>query len=175
MILVCYDGSADARAAVERAARLFPDEPATVLTVWEPFVEVVARTTVGPGLVATVPDADEIDQASSKEAERTAAEGAELASNLGMTALSRSCAQGTTTARAILAEADRLGAEAIVMGSRGLTGVKSLLLGSVSHEVIQHADRTVVVVPSPDVATSRAREVRRQEDSALSGQAASNG
>jgi nucleotide-binding universal stress UspA family protein len=173
MILVCYDGSADARAAVERAARLFPDEPATVLTVWEPFVEVVARTTVG--LVPTVPDADEIDQASSKEAEQTAAEGAELASNLGMTALSRSCAQGTTTARAILAEADRLGAEAIVMGSRGLTGVKSLLLGSVSHEVIQHADRTVVVVPSPDVATSRAREVRRQEDSALSGQAASNG
>ena len=45
------------------------------------------------------------------------------------------------------------------MGSRGLTGVKSLLLGSVSHEVIQHADRTVVVVPSPHVAESRAKEI----------------
>jgi nucleotide-binding universal stress UspA family protein len=44
------------------------------------------------------------------------------------------------------------------MGSRGLTGVKSLLLGSVSRSVIQHADRTVIVVPSPEVAAARARE-----------------
>lgn len=63
-------------------------------------------------------------------------------------------------ARTVLAEADRAGADAIVMGSRGLTGLKSLLLGSVSHEVLQHADRTVVVVPSPQVAQSRAREVK---------------
>ncbi|MDQ2898064.1 MAG: universal stress protein [Actinomycetota bacterium] len=43
------------------------------------------------------------------------------------------------------------------MGSRGLTGLKSPLLGSVSQAVIQHADRPVIVVPSPDVADSRAR------------------
>jgi nucleotide-binding universal stress UspA family protein len=164
MILICYDGSADARAAVEQAARLFGDEPATVLTVWEPFIEVVARSTVGFGLVPSVPDADEMDEASRTAAKQTAAEGAKLAGDLGMTALDRTCAQATTTARAILAEADKLGAAAIVMGSRGLTGVKSLLLGSVSHEVIQHADRTVVVVPSPDVAESRAREVRREAE-----------
>jgi nucleotide-binding universal stress UspA family protein len=48
------------------------------------------------------------------------------------------------------------------MGSRGLTGVKSLLLGSVSHEVVQHAGRTVVVVPSSEVAKSRAHEGRRE-------------
>jgi nucleotide-binding universal stress UspA family protein len=42
------------------------------------------------------------------------------------------------------------------MGCRGLTALKSLLLGSVSHAVIQHADRTVIVVPSPAVAASRA-------------------
>jgi nucleotide-binding universal stress UspA family protein len=41
------------------------------------------------------------------------------------------------------------------MGTRGLTGVKSLLLGSVSHAVLQHADRAVVVVPSPEVARER--------------------
>ena len=46
------------------------------------------------------------------------------------------------------------------MGSRGLTGLKSVLLGSVSHELIQHADRTVAVVPSPGVAASRARDIR---------------
>jgi nucleotide-binding universal stress UspA family protein len=173
LILICYDGSADARAAVEQAARLFRDEPATVLTVWEPFVEVVARSTAGFGLAPSLPDADRFDEAGRKQAEKTAADGAELAVKLGMTAVSRSYAQATTTARAILAEADAIGAQAIVMGSRGLTGVKSLLVGSVSHEVIQHADRTVVVVPSPDVAASRARDAHHQEVSAPSRKAAS--
>jgi nucleotide-binding universal stress UspA family protein len=42
------------------------------------------------------------------------------------------------------------------MGTRGLTGIKSVLLGSVSHAVLQHADRPVIVVPSPDVANKRA-------------------
>ena len=162
MILICYDGSPDSRSAIEHAAELFKEEPATVLTVWQPFVEVAARTTVGFGLVPAIPDADEIDEASRTAAEQTATEGAELAGKLGMTAHPRTTSQATTTARAILSEADRVGASAIVMGSRGLTGVKSLLLGSVSHEVIQHADRTVVIVPSPEVASSRQREVHAQ-------------
>jgi len=159
MILICYDGSEDAKAAIEQAAKLFGRESATILTVWEPFLEVMARTAVGFGMVPAVPDADQIDQTSRQTAERTAAEGARRAAELGLEASSRSRSQTTTTARAILAEARELEAEAIVMGSRGLTGVKSLLLGSVSHEVIQHADRTVVVVPSPRVVASRAREI----------------
>jgi nucleotide-binding universal stress UspA family protein len=157
VILICYDGSPDSSAAIEQAADLFGDQPATVLTVWEPFVEIIARTPVGLGLVPMMPDIGEIDEASRQGAEQRAEQGAALARDAGMRAQPLSCAQATTTARAILAEADRVGASAIVMGSRGLTGVKSLLLGSVSHEVIQHADRTVVVVPSPEVAASRSQ------------------
>ena len=162
MILICYDGSADARSAVEHAAELFGKEPATVLTVWEPFIEIAARSTLGFGLVPSIPDPEEIDKASEEAARNTAQEGAELAAKLGMKAEPLVHSQRTTTARAILAQADRIGARAVVMGSRGLTGVKSLLLGSVSHEVIQHADRTVVVVPSPEVASSRAREIKEE-------------
>lgn len=162
MILLAYDGSPDARAAIEHAAQLFPDQPATVLTLWQPFSEVAMHTTIGFGLVPSLPASDDIDEASQKAAEQTASEGAELARTHGMTAEPRISTERGTTARGILAEADRIGADAIVMGSRGLTGVKSLLLGSVSHEVIQHADRTVVVVPSPQVAKSRAREVREE-------------
>jgi nucleotide-binding universal stress UspA family protein len=163
MILICYDGSKDARAAVERAAELFASQPATILTVWQPFMEVAARSTVGFGLVPALPDPEEIDEASRKASEQTASEGVKLAGALGLKAEPRITAQVTTTGRTILKQADEVGASVIVMGTRGLTGVKSLLLGSVSHEVIQHADRTVAVVPSPEVAASRAREVHDED------------
>jgi nucleotide-binding universal stress UspA family protein len=55
-----------------------------------------------------------------------------------------------------------VGASAILMGSRGLTGLKSVLLGSVSHAVIQHADRAVIVVPSQEVASERHRTRTRE-------------
>ena len=163
MLLLCYDGSADARAAVESAGELFAGQQVTLLTVWQPFAEAAARSSVGFGMVPSVPDSAEIDQASAQGAQRTAAEGVELAQRAGLAAEPLTCAQMSTIARAILAEAEKLGASAIVMGSRGRTGVKSMLLGSVSHEVIQHADRTVVVVPSPHVAEIRAREVREED------------
>ena len=65
-----------------------------------------------------------------------------------------------SVASAILDVADELDAEAIVVGSRGLTGVKSLLLGSVSHALLQHADRPVIVVPAPAVTEARAQQRR---------------
>jgi nucleotide-binding universal stress UspA family protein len=157
MILICYDGSPDSRAAVEEAAELFADRPATVLTIWQPFAEMAARSSMGFGLIPFTPAPDEIDEASRKAAEQTASDGAALARGLGMTVEHTTASQVSTTAQAILDNADAVRATAIVMGSRGLTGVKSLLLGSVSHEVLQHADRAVVVVPSPEVAASRAR------------------
>lgn len=49
------------------------------------------------------------------------------------------------TARAILAAAEADGADAIVMGSRGLSDLQGLLLGSVTHKVIQLSHCTVVV------------------------------
>jgi nucleotide-binding universal stress UspA family protein len=58
-------------------------------------------------------------------------------------------------AEAIIAEAADVGASAIVIGSRGLTGLKSVLLGSVSHAVLQHADLPVIVAPSAEVAAAR--------------------
>lgn len=40
-------------------------------------------------------------------------------------------------------------ADMIVVGSRGLGSVSGMLLGSVSHGVLTHADRTVLVVKEP--------------------------
>ena len=40
-------------------------------------------------------------------------------------------------------------AAAIVMGSRRLTGLASMLLGSVSSAVVHHADRPTLVIRQP--------------------------
>ena len=166
MILICYDGSADAKSAIEHTGQLMRGEPATVLTVWEPFVQVLERTAVGFGVTAGTVDVEQIDAANRERAEQLAREGAELANQAGLSAQPRASAQVATIADAILSEAEEVGASAVAMGSRGLTGVKSLLLGSVSHAVIQRADRTVILVPSPAVAEQRAHSRRAEEERA---------
>src|SRR5262249_20446185 len=98
------------------------------------------------------------DEASRQPAPDQTQARAQLAVGAGYDGEGRTVDRRTTIADAILDQAQALEADAILMGSRGLTGVKSMLLGSVSHAVIQHADRTVIVVPSPDVATARVRE-----------------
>src|SRR5690242_540950 len=161
MILICYDGSDDSMAAIDAAGQLVGGQRATVLTVWQPFAEVLASTPLGWGIAPGVLDIEEADTASRTAAQRLATEGAELARQAGFNAEPRESTQLETVAHAILDEAELVGASAIVMGSRGLTGLKSLLLGSVSHAVLQRADRTVIVVPSPAVASSRKRRPAR--------------
>jgi nucleotide-binding universal stress UspA family protein len=163
MVLICYDGSDDAKAAIEQAGRLFNASPALVLAVWEPFGELIARTSAGFGAVG-VTDYESIDQASRDSARETAEQGAKLAREAGLDASAATRARDGTIARSILEEADRIDAGAIVLGSRGLTGVGSLLIGSVSHAVIQSADRAVLVVPSPTVAGRRADKLHAHEE-----------
>ena len=151
MILICYDGSSDATEAIARGGLLLRGQRATVLTVWHPF------DAAALGLSGGVEDMRNSDAASRQHAERQAEAGARLATEAGFDAEPRTVDRRTTIADAILDEADALEVDAILIGSRGLTGVKSLLLGSVSHAVIQRADRTVIVVPSPEVAAARAR------------------
>ena len=49
-------------------------------------------------------------------------------------------------AEAILEEARALGVEAIVMGSRGMSDLQGMVIGSVSHRVSHTADCTVITV-----------------------------
>lgn len=157
MIVLGYDGSEDARAAIEHAGTLLGGQEMTVLTVWEPFLELLTRTSYGSAMAMGTVDIESIDAANRAGAQDRAQEGAELARKAGLDATPRSAARVTTFADAIIDVADELDAVAIVVGSRGLTGVKSLLLGSVSHGLIQHADRAVIVVPSAKVSAARAR------------------
>jgi nucleotide-binding universal stress UspA family protein len=161
-ILVSYDGSVDAQEAIEHTARLMPGAHATVLTVWEP-IQITLTRTGGMGMSAWYPDEGRVDAASEETAQARAAEGAERATAAGLVAEPRIAARQDSIASAILAAADDLDVDAIVLGTRGLTGIRSMLLGSVSHAVLQHADRSVLVVPSPDIVDGRRKWIHRRE------------
>jgi nucleotide-binding universal stress UspA family protein len=100
-------------------------------------------------------DSEAIDAAAGEAALATATEGAQRATAAGLVAQPRAASHHGGVASGILVEAAAVEADAIVMGTRGLGGLKSFLLGSVSHGVVQHADRAVLVVPSPVIAEHR--------------------
>ena len=158
MILIAYDGSPDAQAAIQRAGKLISGRPATVLSVWERFQDVMARS--GTGMPVGALDYDALDRSYEEQARERAEEGAELARGCGLEAHARIGVRIGSIADAILSAADELDAEAIVLGTRGRGGFKSLLLGSVSHAVAQQADRPVIVIPSPELAEARASRRR---------------
>ncbi|MFC0038185.1 universal stress protein [Actinomadura rayongensis] len=149
-ILIAYDGSDDARTAIEyAAAHVKTDEPAVVLTVWEPLLsQLTWAPVVTVGALPPEQGADSEKYGEQTEAEQISEQGAELARKAGF---------GTVTARAersngpnwaaIVDVAESLDASLIIMGSRGLSGAKSVLLGSVSDRVLHHAHRAALIVP----------------------------
>ena len=144
MVLLCYDGSEDALHAIEAAGELLTGD-AIVVTIWQPFV--YAMSAYGAASMAAPADTSEIDLQLETAAKRTATEGGERAQAEGFAAESETVAATGPVWNAVLEFADERDAAVIVLGSRGLSGFKSFMLGSVSHGIAQHARRPVLVVP----------------------------
>jgi len=157
MILLCYDGSEDAQAAVELTVSLFAGQPITVVAVWEPYTEIISHEGWGFGFGYAPPPADveRIDDSVRSHASGAVDDAVRRLTEKGLDATGRVESARGSIASTILAVGDELDADAIVIGTRGHSGIKSLLLGSVSHGVVQHADRPVLVVPSAPVAAER--------------------
>jgi nucleotide-binding universal stress UspA family protein len=147
-VLLCFDGSDDAATAIAKAGELLGPRTAVVLTVWEP---VALWAPYDPATMLTAPVAKlaskelGLDEIASQVARETSDRGVALARAAGFE-VRGSVAEGKTW-RAICDEADKLGAEPIVVGARGLSRVQSVLLGSVSNAVVVHAHRPVLVIP----------------------------
>jgi nucleotide-binding universal stress UspA family protein len=141
-LLICYDRSAGARHAIARAGALLPGKQAVILNIWSLPLEMAVY---GLGNIAAYSE-----DSQRKLAEEAADEGCEIAREAGLVArplVTSGNLDGTW--RTILRVADDVDASLIVMGSRGLGGVRTLFLGSVSHGVVHHSHRPVLVVP-PD-------------------------
>ena len=153
-ILIAYDGSDAARAAVNEAAALFAARPAIVVTVWEPGLAdyMLMPNTMGTGTMMMPYDPDTvqaIDKASEDHARDIAEDGAQLARAGGLRAEALAVRDAAEIADAILDAAAEHEAAAIVIGSRGLKGIKSKLMGSSSSSVLGRSEKPVVVVHAP--------------------------
>ncbi|MFD0691464.1 universal stress protein [Actinomadura fibrosa] len=147
-VLIAFDGSDDARTAIEYAARHVQPEPTVILTVWEPLLTQISwapLATVSPVTTSGVPG-DQFEE--EQQAELLAKQGAELATAAGLTDVTPRAERGTGPVWATIVDvADELDASLIVTGSRGLAGARSVLLGSVSTRVLHHVHRPTLVVP----------------------------
>jgi nucleotide-binding universal stress UspA family protein len=149
--MIAYDGSDAAKQAIAAAAELFGGRRAYVVTIWEPGLAYAMSDLgpTGPELSPTPMDigsTQELEEELQVHARRTAAEGAELARDAGLDCEALVVADRVSIAEALVDVAQKQSVAAIVVGSRGLSGLRARLEGSTSSAVLRHAACPVVVV-----------------------------
>lgn len=137
-IVLAYDGSGAARAAIRAAGALAPGASAVVLTVRPEPLDVPA---------AMIGRFEALERAVADEAEATAAEGARAASGAGLKASARVEIAGDNPWRAVSRVAEDAGAALIACGTRGMGAFSRMAIGSTSSGLLHHAGRPVLVVP----------------------------
>jgi nucleotide-binding universal stress UspA family protein len=154
-VVVAYDGSAEAQAAVREAATLFGASTLLVVTVWEQGLAAVALPPApgDSGLPYMPPDPAEVaalDDAQRDRASGVAEGGAQLARELGAKAEARPVPDEADVAETVASIAEQGDACVVVVGSRGLGRVKRHLLGSTSQRLLRRAHCPVLVVRVPE-------------------------
>jgi len=142
-ILICYDGSPDSARGIASAAALLGPGRAVVLDIAPPITAAESLATISP-----VVPGNAFEELNSADAGRVAGRGAEIARSSGFDAEAQA-ALAAPTWQGIVDLADDLDAAVIVIGSRGLSGLKEIVDGSLSHQVAEHAARPVLIVPPP--------------------------
>jgi nucleotide-binding universal stress UspA family protein len=141
-IVLALDGSEGAKNAIPVAIALAETEGGNLVLAH------VTEYLAAKGGELPHPGEEEIRVAIEQEAEQLTERGIENEVQFADTVLGG-------PAHAIVDIADRSGGDLIVTGSRGLTTVGDLLLGSVSHRLLHIAKRPVLVVPVSVAGDSR--------------------
>jgi nucleotide-binding universal stress UspA family protein len=144
-VLFCYDGSEESGAAMRAAGPLLErPAPAVVLTVWQTAAALLAKA---GGFAVGFGDEQQFDSDEQKTAWQAAQQAAARGRDLGFEIAPRIEQARDGTARTIIEVADELDAQLIVCGRRGRGVITSTVLGSVSHAVLGHSTRPVLIVP----------------------------
>jgi nucleotide-binding universal stress UspA family protein len=165
-ILLATDGSQEAQAAVEVLKRLPlpPDTEILVLTVIDPVAPVL-RLRLGHSKAQREILA-QLQSSLRQEAEDLLAREGERLRDTGWR-VSMLVRQGHVVQQ-IIEAADECAADLVVVGSRGSSGVKRFLLGSVSQGVVRYAPCSVLVTrwPSDDEKAPHCRILMAYDGSA---------
>jgi nucleotide-binding universal stress UspA family protein len=147
-LLVAYDGSETAAAAMRVAAHLFPRAHALVILVRAPEIGIdemaLARIAVPDSVIAA--GAAEHERAARARAEQLLERGRLIAERAGLQAAAE-IRESVSPWRAVADAASDAQVDLIVCGSRGQGPFSRALLGSTSSSLLYHADRSVLVVP----------------------------
>ena len=148
-LLIGYDGSDAAGAAITAAGALFPQATGVVATVHPPPVtfETAAPARAALSDAAIAEGVHRLDEETLRGARQTAAEGVELAHDAGLHA-EPVMLTGFSPWRALRAAAADAGADVLVCGARGENPLERTLLGSTAASLLHHADRPLLVVPT---------------------------
>jgi nucleotide-binding universal stress UspA family protein len=149
--LVCYDGSDQSNRGLDSIRGLLAPTEVVVLTVWQPLVTKLAET--GSFGVFALDDETEVDDSEEQAARSAAEQAAERSRAAGHTVTVRVEEAQQATWLKIIEVADEIDAGLIVCGTRGRGAVKTALLGSVSHAVLTHSGRPVLIAPAPRAST----------------------
>jgi nucleotide-binding universal stress UspA family protein len=145
-ILVAVDGSAHAAAALNQAIDIARTQRAslTLMTAWQPFSFVYEGMSMG--FAPTIQDGPAVTAALKADARSVLDAAAALVP--AEISVQADLVEGQATE--VILDAIRSGGHDLVaVGSRGRGGIGALLLGSVSHSLIQHSPVPVLVVHLP--------------------------
>ncbi len=162
-VVIAYDGSPAARKAVVDAASILGSCQVLVVTVWEEgLAYAVPPNSIGTDGMTMAPMVDpgvaqEVDRGLHQQAEQVSDEGAALATSLGLNAQPLALPDEGNVARTILKLVREREAIAIVVGSRGLSGLRARLEGSTSKALVKHASCPVIVVHEEDEGVTEKR------------------
>jgi nucleotide-binding universal stress UspA family protein len=150
-VIIAYDGSELAKAAVRSAAHLLKPVRALIVTVWEPGLALIANAgdAIPPGSELPGPDfetAVEVDRMMAEHASSVAEQGAALARSIGLDAEPVAVPDEANVPETIVRLAEEHKAQVVAVGSRGLSGLKATFLGSTSQGVVHRAHVPVLVV-----------------------------
>jgi nucleotide-binding universal stress UspA family protein len=140
-LILCYDGSDAAERAIRTAPVLVGQgRAARVLYAYKPTERSLGVAQAAAGGRIDAPVLGEAD------AHEVVDRGTSIARDAGFDAEPLLLVADKRTAELIADTAEELDAPAIVIGQRGMSGLKSAVLGSVSREVVNAYHRPVVVV-----------------------------
>ncbi|MER7992496.1 universal stress protein [Micromonospora chalcea] len=148
-VMVGYDGSPAASAAIEAGALLFPGAHAWIGHLWTPpFASEELRKRLWTGKRNINAFVEAIEREGGREADRLTSVGVMLARAAGWDAEPLVCRSYGGEGLRLAELADEKQADVLLLGSRGLGGARAVL-GSVSDMAVHYSPRPVLVVPHP--------------------------